>query len=51
MNQLPLDKQMKISLLSKKDQEKIINSPSVEIALKELEELEGKIKLNDGLCK
>ena len=49
MNQLPLDKQMKISLLSKKDQEKIINSPSVEIALKELEELEGKIKLNDGL--
>ena len=49
INQFPFDKQVKISLLNKDDQNKILNSPNIDIALKVLEDLENSIYLEEGL--
>lgn len=49
INQFSFDKQIKISLLSKDEQDRVLNSDNIETALKLLEDLENNIQLEEGL--
>ena len=49
INQFSFDKQIKISLLSKDEQDRVLNSDNIENDLKLLEDLENNIQLEEGL--